>query len=115
MCIISRRSCRRPGVRYETRGVDALGNVANFVETEFFVWREAEAEQGAVKVASFVIIRGSVPVYWHQPLSVMRFGVQYDVATLFPPFCFVTLSPGTTPGRDSTIRPRRLHQHTPRT
>jgi hypothetical protein len=56
--------------------VDALGNVANFVETEFFVWREAEVGQGSVRVASFVIIRGSVPVYWHQPLSVMRFGVQ---------------------------------------
>jgi hypothetical protein len=65
-------------VRYETRGVDALGNVANFVETEFFVWREAEVDGGSVRVASYVIIRGSVPVYWHQPLSVMRYGVQYN-------------------------------------
>ena len=31
-----------------------------------------------MKVASYVIIRGSIPVYWHQPLSVMRFGVQYN-------------------------------------
>jgi hypothetical protein len=115
MCIISRRSCRRPGVRYETRGVDALGNVANFVETEFFVWREAEVEQGPVKVASFVIIRGSVPVYWHQPLSVMRFGVQYVATMRFPHTFVVTQRPGIIPGRDSTIRPRRPRQHTPLT
>ena len=32
--LISRRSCKRPGVRLYSRGIDAEGNVSNFVETE---------------------------------------------------------------------------------
>lgn len=32
--LISRRSKYRAGTRYETRGVDGNGNVANYIETE---------------------------------------------------------------------------------
>lgn len=32
--LISRRSKFRAGTRYETRGVDSNGNVANYIETE---------------------------------------------------------------------------------
>ena len=32
--LISRRQCFRAGVRYNTRGLDSEGHVANFVETE---------------------------------------------------------------------------------
>ena len=32
MCLISRLSCKRVGTRYNTRGIDDDGNVANFVE-----------------------------------------------------------------------------------
>lgn len=35
--LISRRSVDRAGVRYLRRGVDADGNVANFVETEVII------------------------------------------------------------------------------
>lgn len=31
---MSRRSCKRAGTRYNARGIDDDGNVANFVETE---------------------------------------------------------------------------------
>jgi hypothetical protein len=57
--LISRRSCERTGTRYNCRGVDEEGNVANFVETEqLFVY--------GGKMYSYVQIRGSVPVYWEQ-------------------------------------------------
>lgn len=57
--IISRRSRFRAGTRYNTRGVDDDGNVANFVETEQIV------NIGKYTLA-FVQIRGSVPVFWEQ-------------------------------------------------
>ena len=34
LCLISRRSTQRAGVRYYRRGIDTTGNVANYVETE---------------------------------------------------------------------------------
>ena len=34
MTLISRLSCRRAGTRFNARGIDDDGNVANFVETE---------------------------------------------------------------------------------
>lgn len=37
LAIISRRSVERPGLRYQRRGVNASGGVANFVETEFLL------------------------------------------------------------------------------
>jgi len=33
-CLISRLSCERAGTRFNVRGVNDDGNVANFVETE---------------------------------------------------------------------------------
>eukprot|EP00736_Rhodelphis_marinus_P014414 Rmarinus@m.11307 len=60
--LISRRSCRRPGTRFNARGSDLAGNVANFVETEQIISREEENE-----LVSLVLIRGSIPVLWQQP------------------------------------------------
>jgi len=79
--LISRRSCFRTGTiylhataqllsafadlnhlsgaRYQTRGADPLGKVANFVETEQLVI------YGNIK-SSFVQTRGSIPLIWHQ-------------------------------------------------
>ena len=34
VAVISRLNCERVGTRYNVRGVDYLGNVANFVESE---------------------------------------------------------------------------------
>lgn len=57
--IISRRGVNRAGTRYFRRGVDKEGNVANFVETEQIVDYQNDR-------ASFVQIRGSIPLYWNQ-------------------------------------------------
>jgi phosphatidylinositol-bisphosphatase len=46
--------------RFEVRGVDDDGHVANFVETEQLVSLETSC-------TSFVQIRGSVPLFWEQP------------------------------------------------
>ncbi|SCV67011.1 BQ2448_5657 [Microbotryum intermedium] len=63
MVLISRRSIERPGLRYQRRGVNPLGQVANAVETEFLVGAVRDSKQ---HVASFVQTRGSIPVYWSQ-------------------------------------------------
>ena len=57
--LISRRSHLRCGTRYNARGIDDAGNVANFVETEQIIQMENI-------VFSYVMIRGSVPVFWEQ-------------------------------------------------
>ncbi|KAF4317462.1 hypothetical protein BBO99_00005341 [Phytophthora kernoviae] len=60
---ISRRSCKRQGMRFTMRGVDDDGNVANFVETE----QICLFDDG--KQTSFVQIRGSIPVFWSSPVT----------------------------------------------
>ncbi|XP_063833470.1 phosphatidylinositol-3-phosphatase SAC1 [Ostrinia nubilalis] len=57
--LVSRRSVQRAGTRFFMRGVDAQGNVANFVETEQII------ERGGEK-ASFIQTRGSIPLFWSQ-------------------------------------------------
>lgn len=62
MTLISRLSCRRAGTRFNARGVDDDGNVANFVETEtIFCTNDI--------CFSYVQVRGSVPVFWEQATS----------------------------------------------
>lgn len=60
LSVISRLSCKRAGTRFNSRGIDDDGNVANFVETETTYW-----SPGGV-VFSYVQVRGSVPVFWEQ-------------------------------------------------
>ncbi|EAW11782.1 SacI domain and endonuclease/exonuclease/phosphatase family protein [Aspergillus clavatus NRRL 1] len=60
LTIISRQSSRRAGTRFNTRGIDDDGNVANFVETETILWIPPHL------TFSYVQIRGSVPVFWEQ-------------------------------------------------
>lgn len=72
--LISRRSRRRAGTRYITRGVDALGDVANFVETEQVVWSSNRPNM----FTSFVIIRGSVPIFWRQNNGIARPSPELD-------------------------------------
>lgn len=59
MTLISRLSSLRAGTRFNARGIDDEGNVANFVETETIL---ATSEW----VFSYTQIRGSVPVFWEQ-------------------------------------------------
>ncbi|KAK0617879.1 SacI homology domain-containing protein [Bombardia bombarda] len=60
LTVISRLSCRRAGTRFNSRGIDDDGNVANFVETETTYWSPAGV------VFSYAQVRGSVPVFWEQ-------------------------------------------------
>ena len=46
--------------RFNVRGLNDEGHVANFVETEQVMYTDTS-------VASFVQIRGLVPVFWDQP------------------------------------------------
>lgn len=60
LTIISRQSSRRAGTRFNSRGIDDDGNVANFVETEVTLW----VPPGIA--FSYVQIRGSLPIFWEQ-------------------------------------------------
>jgi len=83
IAFFSRRSCARQGTRFNVRGVDRDGQVANFVETEQMVCRDKEVvNPGGVpstyfgqlvrsftstgQISSFVQTRGSVPLFWQQ-------------------------------------------------
>ncbi|XP_006814436.1 synaptojanin-1-like, partial [Saccoglossus kowalevskii] len=59
-CLISRLSCERAGTRFNVRGTNDDGHVANFCETEQVIFLED-------KVSSFIQTRGSVPLFWEQP------------------------------------------------
>ena len=58
--VISRLSSERAGTRFQVRGVNDAGHVANFVESEQVIFMGEE-------LSSFVQIRGSVPLFWEQP------------------------------------------------
>lgn len=85
LTLIARRGTSRPGVRHWRRGADAEGAVANFVETEQIVeivrLAKSSASASAAttnnaptklsrdprpSVASFVQVRGSIPLLWSQ-------------------------------------------------
>ncbi|XP_044470799.1 phosphoinositide phosphatase SAC6-like [Mangifera indica] len=57
--LIARRCTRRNGTRMWRRGADSDGYVANFVETEQIVQMNGF-------IASFVQVRGSIPLLWEQ-------------------------------------------------
>jgi len=57
--LISRRRHGMAGTRYNARGLDDEGNVANYVETEQILSYRNQ-------IYSFVQIRGSVPLFWQQ-------------------------------------------------
>eukprot|EP00917_Polyrhabdina_sp_WS-2016_P023853 GHVP01051582.1.p1 GENE.GHVP01051582.1~~GHVP01051582.1.p1 ORF type:complete len:904 (+),score=114.22 GHVP01051582.1:823-3534(+) len=75
--LIGRRNAKKWGTRYKSRGVDADGNVANFVETEMLV----NIHSNKISVATpssynwevLVQIRGSVPLYWSQSSQLLSF------------------------------------------
>ncbi|XP_055376290.1 synaptojanin-1 [Condylostylus longicornis] len=58
--VISRLSCERAGTRFNVRGTNDDGHVANFVETEQVIYLDNQ-------ITSFVQTRGSVPLFWEQP------------------------------------------------
>ncbi len=60
LTLISRLSSLRAGTRFNARGIDDDGNVANFVETETILWIPPGISY------SYVQVRGSVPIFWEQ-------------------------------------------------
>jgi phosphatidylinositol 4-phosphatase len=62
--LISKKDCRRPGRRFIVRGIDKDGCVANFVETEHVITLYEQAD--AMRVASYIQTRGSIPALWSQ-------------------------------------------------
>lgn len=71
LTLISRLSCRRAGTRFNSRGIDDDGNVANFVESEIVYYSPlVNSLLGDVEPSgicfSYVQIRGSVPIFWEQ-------------------------------------------------
>lgn len=65
LTVISRLSARRAGTRFNSRGVDDDGNVANFVETETIFWSPSGV------CFSYVQIRGSIPIFWESSSSLL--------------------------------------------
>ena len=60
LTLISRLSCMRAGTRFNSRGIDDDGNVANFVETETIFYHPSSL------CFSYAQTRGSVPIFWEQ-------------------------------------------------
>ncbi|KEQ63117.1 uncharacterized protein M437DRAFT_65721 [Aureobasidium melanogenum CBS 110374] len=60
LTLLSRLSCRRAGTRFNARGIDDDGNVANFVETEVIFSTPSGMS------FSYVQVRGSIPLFWEQ-------------------------------------------------
>ncbi|KAI9757099.1 MAG: hypothetical protein M4579_003577 [Chaenotheca gracillima] len=65
LTLISRLSCRRAGTRFNARGIDDDGNVANFVETETIFWTPSGL------CFSYAQVRGSVPIFWEQATGLL--------------------------------------------
>jgi len=65
LILISRLSCRRAGTRFNSRGIDDEGNVANFVESETVFWYPSGL------CFSYMQIRGSIPVFWEQSTGLL--------------------------------------------
>ena len=65
LTLISRLSCRRAGTRFNSRGIDDDGNVANFVETETILYHPSKS------CFSYAQVRGSVPIFWEQAPGIL--------------------------------------------
>ena len=66
--VIGRKDTRRSGVRLLIRGADKKGNIANSCENEEIVlYKPSNKEE--IHLASFVQIRGSIPLIWTQEPS----------------------------------------------
>ncbi len=63
--LISRLSCRRAGTRFNSRGIDDDGNVANYVETETVLYHPSGL------CFSYAQVRGSVPIFWEQATGLL--------------------------------------------
>jgi len=69
LTVISKQSWKRTGTRFNVRGVDDDGNVANFVETETIL-------NDGVHIFAYTQIRGSIPLFWEQDTALVSPKVQ---------------------------------------
>jgi len=76
--LVSRRSRSRVGTRYNSRGIDANGNVSNFVETEQIL--VVVHESGDHDLFAHVQVRGSVPCFWEQYYSKLKVNSDLDLS-----------------------------------
>lgn len=65
--IVSKQSWKRAGTRFHSRGIDDNGDVANFVESEFIFYNPSKG-----LLFAFTQIRGSVPAFWEQDLTLIN-------------------------------------------
>ena len=65
LTVISKQSWKRAGTRFNARGIDDEGNVANFVETELIMYSNEYCY-------AFTQVRGSVPIFWEQDAAIMN-------------------------------------------
>jgi hypothetical protein len=95
--MLSRRSRRHPGTRYNARGLNDLAGPGNEIEAELIVWtpsagaggrsfdvmRQRDAatslEDAAVRWARFAWRRGTVPIRWGVELQPLNKGLQAEV------------------------------------
>jgi len=68
--LVTRKDVRRLGRRYLVRGIDKEGCVANGAETEQII---INYEEVGMRIASYLQIRGSIPLIWTQKPN-----LQYD-------------------------------------
>ena len=87
LTLIARRSVHRAGTRHWRRGADKEGRVANFVETEQILVVENEGKAVPPTVASFVQVRGSIPILWtelpnlkYKPTKAIGTTLEHEVA-----------------------------------
>lgn len=74
LTLISRLSSRRAGTRFNARGIDDDGFVANFVETETILFLPPGIS------FSYVQVRGSVPIFWEQATGFLPGQQKIEVA-----------------------------------
>eukprot|EP01065_Artemidia_motanka_P014674 TRINITY_DN18527_c0_g1_i1.p1 TRINITY_DN18527_c0_g1~~TRINITY_DN18527_c0_g1_i1.p1 ORF type:complete len:1522 (+),score=438.66 TRINITY_DN18527_c0_g1_i1:110-4567(+) len=65
--LVTRRSKKHPGTRYNVRGIDGAGAPANEIECELFAAVAEGPHQG--EWASHILRRGSVPLRWKSELA----------------------------------------------
>ncbi|CUS07201.1 unnamed protein product [Tuber aestivum] len=71
LTLVSRLSCKRAGTRFNSRGMDDDGHVANFVETETVIWDPCHDSQNNSLGFSYSQIRGSIPIFWEQQTGLL--------------------------------------------
>jgi hypothetical protein len=64
--LLARRSRHHAGTRYNKRGLSPTGHVANEVETEQIIALNKPWIEGRGGFSSYVMIRGSIPLFWKQ-------------------------------------------------